>query len=115
MAMDNIGIPFDLLSASERRRAAREFIEQNFKPLEIRENAEQEPNLAGRDVDLYLAGFPCQPFSLAGLIGGVDDIHGRGDGGEICMGRIRALKPRAFVLENVAGLSSIHGGFTSGG
>ena len=61
-------------------------------------------------MDLYLAGFPCQPFSPAGLRGGVDDIHGRGDGGEICVGRIRALMPRAFVLENVAGLSSIHGG-----
>ena len=110
MALSNLDVDFDLLSMSESRRAAREFVIQNFKPIEARERAEDEPDLRGRPADLYLAGFPCQPFSLLGLRGGVDDAHGRGDGGDLCIRRIQQLQPRGFVLENVPGLTSIHGG-----
>lgn len=64
-------------------------------------------------VDLLFGGFPCQPFSNSGLKRGLDDergglffeikrlIHGS---------RTRAAKghigPRAFLLENVAGLAT---------
>ena len=52
--------------------------------------------------DILLAGFPCQPFSQAGLRRGLDDERG----GMFFTIRdiISYHKPRAFLLENVKGL-----------
>lgn len=63
------------------------------------------------DFDILLAGFPCQPFSNAGLRGGVNDKYNRGTLFEECMrivkGKIeRGNKPKAFVFENVRGIMS---------
>jgi DNA-cytosine methyltransferase len=55
-------------------------------------------------VDLFFGGFPCQPFSTAGALGGMQDGRGRG---LIIMYLIRYIfqrRPKCFVLENVAGL-----------
>lgn len=71
------------------------------------------------DHDLLLAGFPCQPFSLAGV--SKKNSLGRAHGFEcetqgtlffdICR-IIAEKKPRAFVLENVKNLRSHDGGKT---
>ena len=63
------------------------------------------------DFDLLLAGFPCQPFSNAGLRGGVNDKYNRGTLFEECErileGQLaRGHKPAAFVFENVRGILS---------
>lgn len=55
--------------------------------------------------DILLAGFPCQPYSIAGLRKGLNDNRG----GEIFNAMIQMLKitrPKAFLLENVRGLKS---------
>lgn len=52
--------------------------------------------------DVLLAGFPCQPYSIAGLRMGLKD-----DRGAIFMDLIRILKtrkPKAILLENVKGI-----------
>lgn len=63
------------------------------------------------EFDILLAGFPCQPFSNAGLRGGVNDKYNRGTlfeeceriiGEKIATGR----RPAAFVFENVRGILS---------
>ncbi len=71
------------------------------------------------DHDLLLAGFPCQPFSIAGV--SKKNALGRPHGFE-CTTQgtlffdvariIAAKKPRAFLLENVKNLRSHDGGNT---
>ena len=62
-------------------------------------------NIKNRDIpnhDVLVAGFPCQPYSIAGLRKGLADERGK-----IFMEVVRILKnkkPAAFLLENVKGI-----------
>ena len=56
------------------------------------------------EVDLYVAGFPCQAFSLAGKQLGFEDV--RGTLFFNSADYIRAKRPKVFILENVKGLLS---------
>jgi DNA (cytosine-5)-methyltransferase 1 len=60
------------------------------------------------DHDLYVAGFPCQPFSTMGLREGVQDRLGRGTIVDHVLAGLREKMPRAFILENVQGLVLQH-------
>lgn len=60
--------------------------------------------------DVLLAGFPCQPFSHAGLKLGIDDT--RGTLFHNIASIIQAKKPRFALLENVKGLVSHDKGHT---
>ena len=57
-----------------------------------------------------MAGFPCQPFSRTGKGGGFPDPRGTVFWG--CASYIEAQAPKAWVLENVAGLISHDSGRT---
>lgn len=52
-------------------------------------------------VDVVSAGFPCQPFSVAGKRAGADDDRNMWPA---TIGVIRAVRPRYCFLENVPGL-----------
>jgi DNA (cytosine-5)-methyltransferase 1 len=62
------------------------------------------------DHDVLLAGFPCQPFSHAGLKLGIDDTRGTlfHDIANI----LQTKKPKFALLENVKGLISHDKGYT---
>ncbi len=61
------------------------------------------------DFDMFTGGFPCQPFSSAGMQMGTDDPYGRG----AMLGHIiricKVKKPKYIFLENVKGFT--HGKF----
>ena len=61
--------------------------------------------------DIYVAGFPCQPFSLQGRKQGFRDAKGRGKIFFYVRDYIRVNRPKMFVLENVKGLMSVKNGF----
>ena len=63
-------------------------------------------------VDCIIAGFPCQPFSVAGGRQGVGDEKGRGTLFWEIMRLANELRPKYIILENVPGLLSIDGGKT---
>lgn len=61
------------------------------------------------DFDMFMGGFPCQPFSSAGMQKGTEDPYGRG----AMLGHIiricKVKKPKYLLLENVKGFT--HGKF----
>jgi DNA (cytosine-5)-methyltransferase 1 len=69
--------------------------------------------LESKDVpshDVLVAGFPCQPYSIAGLRKGLKDERGT-----VFMEILRILadkKPKAFLLENVKGIMAHDKGAT---
>jgi DNA (cytosine-5)-methyltransferase 1 len=59
--------------------------------------------------DVLTAGFPCQPFSNAGSMKGVEDSTS-GTLYQTALAFVRDLKPRSVVFENVRGLLSFGNG-----
>lgn len=74
-----------------------------FGDITKQENKNRIPN----EVDVLCAGFPCQPFSLAGLRKGFSDEK-KGTLFYDLRDIIAAKRPRIILLENVQGLLSIH-------
>ena len=56
----------------------------------------------GEDIDLVAGGPPCQPFSMGGRHRAHDDLR---DMFPPTVKIIKALRPKAFILENVKGLT----------
>jgi DNA (cytosine-5)-methyltransferase 1 len=104
---------------SEWDRFAVETYRANFGDHELHGDIREIASSDIPDHDVLLAGFPCQPFSLAGV--SKKNSLGRKHGFE-CQTQgtlffeieriIEAKQPRAFVLENVKNLASHDGGRT---
>lgn len=70
-----------------------------------KKNIDEIPNF-----DILCAGFPCQPFSLAGRRLGFEDS--RGTLFFNVANILRQKRPKAFILENVRGITNHDGGRT---
>ena len=89
--------------SSDIDKAARETYELNFNEVPSGDITKIEADTIP-DFDILCAGFPCQPFSLAGKRMGFEDTRGT-----LFFDVLRILlekKPKAFLLENVAGLTN---------
>ena len=95
--------------SSDIDKAARDTYELNFGEVPSGDitkiDAKDIP-----DFDVVCAGFPCQPFSLAGKRKGFEDTRGTLFFDVLRI--IKEKKPKAFFLENVAGLTNHDGGNT---
>lgn len=93
--------------SSEIDRKARKVLRANFDPEVLCKDMRRRTSAAR--VDLYVTGPPCQPFSHAGRRAGFLDR----DQGNI-LGYVHRYversRPKSFIIENVAGLCTIHEG-----
>ena len=104
-AAAKLGMGLKLQFASDIDEAANDVYEKNFgkKPLgDINDIGDAEAD----DADLISGGFPCQPFSNSGMKKGFSDD--RGTLFDHIERMIKASRPKAFLLENVAGI--LHNG-----
>lgn len=95
--------------SSDIDKAARETYKNNFGE----EPSGDITKIEAKDIpdfDVVCAGFPCQPFSLAGKRKGFEDTRGTLFFDVLRI--IKEKKPKAFFLENVAGLTNHDGGKT---
>lgn len=110
IALQKLGIPFTHIFSSEIDKYAIQSIEANFEPGVMYGDITTRDNSTLPDIDLYICGFPCQPFSHAGQRKGMDD-H-RGNIFWSCLDVIQTKKPTYFILENVPGLLTHNKGKT---
>ena len=95
---------YECIAFSDIKLAARKVLANNFPDIKnigditkvVPENIEQ--------YNILTAGFPCQPFSAAGVRGGFNDHMGRGEMFFYVANILQKTKPKYFILENVSGL-----------
>jgi DNA (cytosine-5)-methyltransferase 1 len=107
-ALMKAGIPFHHCFSSDIDEYCRKSIKANYEPDIIYEDMCKRDVNTLPEIDLYVAGFPCQAFSCAGKRRGVDDHRGRLFWE--CHKVIDKCRPSVFILENVKGLLTIQGG-----
>lgn len=102
---------FEVVGYSEIDRYASELYDLNHKNI----NGKKIKNYGDitkidpkelPDFDLFTGGFPCQPFSTAGMQKGVDDPYGRGTLFQHIMRICDEKKPKYILMENVKGFLS---------
>eukprot|EP00435_Cladocopium_sp_Y103_P016110 s227_g4.t1 len=105
LALESLNLPFEEVFASEINAAARALLQRNFKIGRIFEDLRLRPHpQSPKGLDLYCAGFPCQPYSSMGQREGLSTENGN-VGLHVLM-YIRYGLPKSFLLENVAQLGT---------
>jgi DNA (cytosine-5)-methyltransferase 1 len=110
MALKYLGIDFESVFACEIDKYARQSYKQLHNPKKFYKDITTRNHKEVEQLDLYVAGFPCQAFSMAGRRLGFEDTRGTlfYNVAEF----IKINKPKVFVLENVKGLVSHDSGKT---
>ncbi len=100
------GLRFKVVGSSENDPFASELLKVNFPDVNnygdiTTINPKELP-----DFDMFTGGFPCQPFSSAGLQNGEDDKYGRGTLFYDIFRILNEKRPKYVLLENVKGLTA---------
>tara|TARA_R100000773_G_scaffold14351_1_gene13110 strand:+ start:1097 stop:2320 length:1224 start_codon:yes stop_codon:yes gene_type:complete len=109
-ALINLGIKHKSMFACDIDKYAKQSYLANYKTENFYDDITKRNHNKTPYVDLYVAGFPCQAFSLAGKREGFKDT--RGTLFFDLLKYLKAKKPKYFILENVKGLLSDNGGRT---
>lgn len=95
---------FKTVYANEFDKYPAETFEKNFKIKVDKRDISKVKSSEIPDFDVMLAGFPCQPFSVAGYREGFEDQKGRGNLFFELVRIFREKKPNIIFLENVKNL-----------
>ena len=109
-ALKRLGLDIEEVFACEIDKYARKSFNELHNPTTFYEDITTRNHSEVPQLDLYVAGFPCQSFSMAGKRGGFEDTRGTlfFNVAEF----IKENQPKCFVLENVKGLLSHDSGKT---
>ena len=107
-------IAYQVIGYSEFDKYASELYEANHKdkdgkPMKNWGDITQIVPEELPDFDMFMGGFPCQPFSSAGMQKGTEDPYGRGAMLVHIIRICKVKKPKYLFLENVKGFT--HGKF----
>ena len=110
MALKYLNIEFESVFACEIDKYARQSFKQLHNTKTFYNDITKRNHKEVEQLDLYVAGFPCQAFSMAGKRKGFDEARGTlfFNVAEF----IKINQPKVFVLENVKGLLSHDSGKT---
>jgi DNA (cytosine-5)-methyltransferase 1 len=110
LAGEAINKDINCVFTSEWDRFANQTYLANWPGEEIAGDITEVPEVGIPDHNLLLAGFPCQPFSQAGLKLGFGDTRGTLFHNIVSI--LNVKQPEAFLLENVKRLKTMDGGET---
>ena len=101
-------LKYDHIFSSEICPYAKEYIKENHNPTILFNDMTKRKTSEIPYVDIYIAGFPCQPFSRANKY--KIDVDPRANLFENCIQVINTVNPKFFILENVKTLVTLNKG-----
>lgn len=107
-ALLQLNIPFEHTWACDIDKYSIQTIKANYQPKKIYNDITKRKHACLPDIDIYVCGFPCQPFSLMGNKLGTEDS--RSNIMLQCIKVIQKKLPKIFILENVKNFKFIQNG-----
>jgi DNA (cytosine-5)-methyltransferase 1 len=107
-ALLQMNIPFEHSFTCDKDPYALKSIKANYHPKKIYTDITKRKHACLPDIDMYICGFPCQPFSLMGNKMGTEDS--RSNIMYQCIKVIQKKLPKIFILENVKNFKFIQKG-----
>jgi len=104
-ALEQLKIPHLHSFISDILPEVHRLVQANYKVVIAYKNIKDEEHLKAPEVDIYVTGFPCGPFSKCGLNEGLQGLQG-----EVIfyvLVYIQKRLPVCFILENVDYLASV--------
>lgn len=100
------GLDFEVVGMSEFDKYANHLLAVNYPDVKNYGDITKIDYASLPDFDLFTGGFPCQPFSNAGLQMGENDKYGRGTLLYDILKLVECKKPKYILLENVKGFTA---------
>ena len=111
IALRNMSVPYEHVFSCDNDANVQKTILANHTPSRLYSDIKfRDVKTDCPYVDVYVAGFPCQPFSVAGKQQGFNDSKGRGNIFHNVREYISVHHPKVFILENVKGLVKMENG-----
>jgi DNA (cytosine-5)-methyltransferase 1 len=96
-ALKGLGVDYTVAFACDSGSAAKKFYMAHHSPKFFLDDALDETHEHAPRVDLYSAGWPCQPFSMMGKRQGMEDEKGRGQVVHAVIGYVQKKQPRCSL------------------
>ena len=101
--MMGLGPRVELCFCSDKERACQIFLKATHAPKILYENADKAGSAEAPEVDVYIAGSPCQPWSSEGKGKGFKGTRGRGQGFDYAAKYIQERTPNGSTFGEGAG------------
>jgi len=108
VAIKELGADHTIEFACDCDKSAKKTYMANHRCKDFYDDVESVDCSRYQDLDLFVFGFPCKSFSIAGKRKGFQDIRGQLFFKAVSI--IKKIKPKTFIAENVAGIVSLDGG-----